>query len=78
MTANPLNEIACEAAVRIGELLGPGKATQGERTDLSDASDRLDKDARHRYRKLAAVNAEKRREYYADCNASMEACRRGY
>lgn len=51
--------VAAEARrteILIGELLGPGESTQGQRTDLSHASDKSDipKDDRHRFRLLAA------------------------
>ena len=41
--------------LRWGELLGPGEKTRGERTDLSHASDMLEKDNRYRFRQLATV-----------------------
>src|SRR5262249_58313860 len=45
----------CE--VRIGELLGPGESTQGQRRDLSPTGDKLDgipREDRHKFRLMAA------------------------
>ena len=70
--ANEFKRAACEAAVKIGEILGPTKSGKRHDIEPSHASEGFDKDARHRYRKLSAVGPAKRADFYQKCRGDNE------